>query len=123
VRDNPALEIRECNGCGLVYLGSNEHIREGHYEASRMHGETPPSIEVWLKDAVTDDQRRFRMLHPLLVNRNLLDFGCGAGGFLSLAKSVASEVVGIELESRVSEYWGTRLALHSGLDQVDKKLM
>lgn len=121
MRDTPALEIRECKGCGLVYLGSNGHIGEGHYEASRMHGEAPPSIEAWLRDAATDDERRFRMLHPLLINRNLLDFGCGAGGFLNLARSVASEVVGVEPEMRVREYWGTRLALHSGLDQVHKK--
>lgn len=121
VRDKPVLEIRECNNCRLVYLSSDAHIQDGHYEASGMHGDAPPSMEAWLRDAEPDDQRRFRMLQPLLVNKTLLDFGCGAGGFLNLAKPVASEVAGVELEKRVSEHWGARLAVHSGLDKVDKK--
>lgn len=121
VRDNELLEIRECNNCRLVYLSSDSHIQEGHYEASGMHGEAPPSMEAWLRATKPDDHRRFRMLKPLLLNRTLLDFGCGAGGFLNLAKTVASEVAGVELEKRVTEYWGTHLEVHSGLDNLDKK--
>ena len=121
VRDNPELEIRECSSCSLVYLSTNGHIREGHYEASGMHGELPPSMEVWLKDAEADDKRRFQMLLPSLVNKSLLDFGCGAGGFMNLAKTVASEVTGVELEERVTKHWGSHMKIHTGLDQVDEK--
>jgi len=44
VRDNPNLEILECLGCGLVTLNSFEHIHQGFYENSGMHGEDRPSI-------------------------------------------------------------------------------
>lgn len=120
VRDNEALEIRECDRCGLVYLSSSAHIQEGHYEASGMHGDAPPSMESWLRETESDDRRRFQMLSPLLVNKTLLDFGCGCGGFLNLAQPVAANVTGVELERRVADYWGSRLVIHPGLDQVDE---
>ncbi len=119
VRDNATLEIRECGSCGLVYLSSNEHIQEGHYEASGMHGVVPPPMEEWLKESEFDDLRRFRMLQPLMVNKKLLDFGCGAGGFLNLARKIAADVAGVELERRVAEHWAARLTIRAGLDQVE----
>ena len=45
----------------------------------------------------------------------MLDFGCGAGGFLLKSQSVAAEVVGIELESRVRDYWAGRLPLYESV--------
>lgn len=106
VRDNHNLEIIECIDCGLVQLGSASHISPEFYENSGMHGPEPRSIEAWLKETEWDDQRRFDMMKAMLPNKRLLDFGCGAGGFLMRAKSLAAEVTGIELESRVRKHWG-----------------
>ncbi len=36
VRDNPELEVLECASCGLVFLSSFDHIRDGFYENSEM---------------------------------------------------------------------------------------
>lgn len=118
VRDNPSLQIIECAKCGLVALSSLEHIHTGHYEASGMHGENLPSIESWLRGTEQDDQRRFEMLKSAMVNRKVLDFGCGAAGFVRKAQSLAAEVVGVELEQRVHEHWGDKIELHSGLENV-----
>ena len=118
VRDNPALQILECSGCGLVTLSSHDHIKSSHYEDSGMHGETRPSIETWLKEAEPDDQRRFDMVKSLLVDRKVLDFGSGAAGFLLKAKTVASEVAGIELERRVRDHWRGKIALHPSLEDA-----
>ena len=118
VRDNPSLQIIECTNCGLVALSSLQHIQPGHYEDSGMHGDALPSIESWLRDSEQDDQRRFEMLKSVMVNRKVLDFGCGAAGFVRKAQSLAAEVVGVELESRVREYWGNSIALHGGLEDV-----
>lgn len=105
VRDNYNLEIIECIDCGLVQLGSASHISPEFYENSGMHGPELRSIEAWLKETEWDDQRRFDMMKAMLPNKRLLDFGCGAGGFLMRAKSLAAEVTGIELESRVRKHW------------------
>ena len=105
VRDNPDLKILECNCCGLVMLNSNEHIHPEHYEQSGMHGDEPISIDSWLHETAWDDERRFDMLKTMLPNKKVLDFGCGNGGFLYLAKNLAQDVTGVELEQRISEYW------------------
>jgi 2-polyprenyl-3-methyl-5-hydroxy-6-metoxy-1,4-benzoquinol methylase len=118
VRDDPSLQIIECTDCGLVMLNSLQHIHSGHYEDSGMHGDTLPSIESWLRDTEQDDQRRFEMLKSVMVNRKVLDFGCGSAGFLRKVQSLAAEVVGVEPERRVREFWGDSIALHGGLGDV-----
>ena len=118
VRDDPALKIVECTNCGLVALSSVEHIRAGHYEKSGMHGEAPPSMVSWLHETEQDDQRRFEMLRASLVNRKVLDFGCGAAGFLRKAQTLAAAVAGVEPERRVHEHWGDAMVLHSSLEEA-----
>jgi len=111
VRDNPELEILECQSCGLVTLNSLKHIRANHYEDSGMHGEEPGSMESWLNATLADDQRRFEMLRSSLPNKKVLDFGCGNGGFLLRANNLAAEVTGVELEKRVQEHWQGKLSI------------
>jgi 2-polyprenyl-3-methyl-5-hydroxy-6-metoxy-1,4-benzoquinol methylase len=118
VRDDQSLQIIECTNCGLVALSSLQHIQDGHYEDSGMHGDALPPMESWLRDTEQDDQRRFEMLKFVMVNRKVLDFGCGAAGFLRKAQSLAAEVAGVEPESRVREYWDDSIALYDGLEDV-----
>ena len=119
VRDAPELQILQCDQCGLVTLSSLEHIQSGFYEASGMHGPQPVPMESWLKDTAWDDQRRIDTLRPLMANIKLLDFGCGAGGFLSKAQAIAGSVAGIELEQRVQDYWQGRINIHPDVDSAE----
>lgn len=112
VRDAPDLKILECADCGLVTLSSLGHIPSGFYEESGMHGTEPMPMDAWLKMTDWDDQRRFEMLKPMLPNKKLLDFGCGAGGFLNKAQQLAGTVVGLELERRVREYWNGQITIY-----------
>ena len=96
VRDNPALRVLECDICGLVFLSSFTHIGAEHYEYSAMHGGQPLPVADWLHEAERDDERRFRFLQTRLAGKRLLDFGCGAGGFLLKARGLAAIAEGIE---------------------------
>lgn len=118
VRDDPALSILECANCGLVFLSSLKHIDDSFYENSGMHGAELIPIPAWLKDTGWDDQRRFEMVKPMLPNKRLLDFGCGAAGFLRRAKVLAAEVTGIELETRVREYWARQINIVSNIEDA-----
>lgn len=118
VRDNPALEILECVACGLVMLSSFEHIHSSFYQDSGMHGAEPTPMTEWLGETAHDDQRRFDMLKPLLANKRVLDFGCGAGGFLSRARSFSKSVLGVELEARVREHWRGEIEITADLNSV-----
>ena len=120
VRDRPEIEILQCQSCGLVSLASTAHIKPEFYEKSGMHGAEPTPIEVWLKDTEWDDRRRFDMVKAMLPNKRLLDFGCGAAGFLQRAESLAAEVTGVELESRVRDYWAEKINIVPSVEQAGR---
>lgn len=118
VRDDSSLQILECSNCGLVTLSSLQPVQADHYADSGMHGGALLSIEAWLRETEQDDQRRFEMLKAALVNRKVLDFGCGAAGFVRKARSLAAEVVGVEPERRVRQYWGNAVRLLGSLEEA-----
>jgi 2-polyprenyl-3-methyl-5-hydroxy-6-metoxy-1,4-benzoquinol methylase len=111
VRDAPGMQIVECEQCGLVTLSATDHIVPGFYENSGMHGAEPNPMEAWLKETEWDDQRRFDMVKAMLPNKRLLDFGCGAAGFLQRTRNLAAEVTGIELETRVRDHWAGEIMI------------
>lgn len=119
VRDNKNLKILECLNCGLVYLDSHDHIEAGHYENSGMFGSSKPDIDLMLKQTVVDDERRFRSLSEFIVNKSVLDYGCGNAGFLNLACTIANKAEGVELEARVREYWAGKLTIHEKLSDIN----
>jgi 2-polyprenyl-3-methyl-5-hydroxy-6-metoxy-1,4-benzoquinol methylase len=104
--------------CGLVTLSSHQHIEKGFYENSGMHGAEISTMDNWLKETDWDDQRRFEMLKAMLPNKKLLDFGCGAGGFLNKAKHLAGFAAGIELELRVQKHWNDEIVIHPNIESA-----
>lgn len=104
VRDDSTLEILECKNCGLVFLTHTE-LPDGFYEKSGMHGEELIHIEEWLRQLERDDDRCVEYLKEAMTNRDILDFGCGPGGFLIKARSKTRMVMGIELESRLQTHF------------------
>lgn len=123
VRDNDALSINECLNCGLVFLSSFDHINEAHYQESGMHGEALPEIYEWLNETEKDDERRFQFLKEKMINRKILDFGCGVGGFLLKAKNVAHLVEGVELETRLQNHFiKNQVTVYTDLKDIDRNL-
>ena len=108
VRDNRDIDVLQCDECGLVYLSSTDHIKKEHYEESGMHDDGL-NINSWLKETDKDDERRFQFIKEKITNKNVLDFGCGVGGFLEKAKTVAKTVVGVELERALQPSFKQRL--------------
>ena len=122
VRDNPDIDILECSDCGLVYLSSLEHIQDEHYEASGMHDDEVPNIDKWLKETEFDDKRRYDFVKEKIANKNVLDFGCGVGGFLEMARQSASNISGIELEIALQTSFKEReLNVFSNLQEAQEQ--
>ena len=69
-----------------------------------MENDLPP-IDEWLRECERDDLRRFEAFKALIVNKRILDFGCGPGGFLLMARFLASKVSGVELEKRLQSHF------------------
>ncbi len=120
VRDNKQLEIFECCECGLVFLSENSHINESFYEDSNMHQNF--DFSKWRKETLEDDTRRFSFLKNSLINKKVLDFGSGNGGFLKLAKDVCKEVTGVELEKAVIPfYMEDKLNIQNNIYNINSK--
>jgi len=105
VRDRLELKVFKCVSCGLVFLSSFDHIKEGFYENSEMHGKDVLDIQAWVRETEWDAERRFQYLKSALPNQRLLDFGCGTGGFLLKARNLAATAHGIELETRLKNHY------------------
>lgn len=110
VRDNIKLKVLECKNCGLVFLSSFSHITSDHYKKSGMHREKKPNIDKWLSETYSDDIRRFNFIKEKIVNKSLLDFGCGIGGFLQLIQKskLPLSVTGLEQEEALKESFSDR---------------
>ena len=120
VRDNKNLEIFECCDCGLVFLSQDNHIDETFYENSNMHQSF--DFYKWRNETLVDDTRRFKFLENSLVNKNILDFGSGNGGFLKLAKNISKSVLGVELEKAIVPYYKEEnIPLENNLDNINNK--
>lgn len=120
VRDNPELKVLECASCGLVFLSSFAHIEKDFYEKSGMHAQ-PIDVDAWLRQSAADDDRRFKQFRRRIENASILDFGCGAGGFLSRARNVASRVCGVEIESRLASFFrDNALDIRRNIDEFDE---
>lgn len=104
VRDDSSLEVFECTNCGLVFLSKTE-LSKQFYEQSGMHGDNPADATEWLHNLDRDDTRRLEYLDDAITNRNVLDFGCGPGGFLIRARAKAKTVTGVELEARLQPFF------------------
>ena len=120
VRDKPDTQIHECTECGLVYLSASEPNNWiAYYQEGGMHGgpESTTPVDRWLRETTRDDDRRFESLREQIVNKNILDFGCGAAGFLLRAREVAESVAGIELEKRLTSHFETNgLSVFADID-------
>jgi len=126
VRDNKNIDVLECSDCGLVYLSSLNHINQNHYESSGMHDNKEPNINNWLKETEFDDKRRYDFVKEKIANKNVLDFGCGIGGFIEMAKKSARNISGVELDRALQSSFQERglnvfLNLKEAKEQSKKK--
>ena len=102
VRGNPDTNVLKCDNCGLVRLDTFPSDLDEFYKTSQMRkDENEASLSEIRSAAFTDDHRRYDFIRPIIENRSYLDFGCGAGGVLSLARSNAREIYGVEPETKM----------------------
>jgi 2-polyprenyl-3-methyl-5-hydroxy-6-metoxy-1,4-benzoquinol methylase len=119
VRDINALDVLECSQCGLVFLSSFDHINDDFYiESGMLNGKV--DIESYRNNTYKDDLRRYLLVEDIILNKSILDFGCGAGGFLAKASERAIAASGIELDQVLRERLNTEnIPCYKDLDEVN----
>jgi len=111
VRDNEFLNVFQCSSCGLISLSDFSHISNEFYESSTMRrGDAEQQIAEILEASKNDDERRFEYVKKkkelFKKEKVVLDYGCGAGGFLlNLSKLIdKSKLYGIEIEDMTRRF-------------------
>ena len=100
-RDNDTLKVLKCKKSGVIVLEKLE-LSDNYYEKNLSYtnerkGKTLINNKVILSKPLDDDIRRFKTYKKLIKDSDILDFGCGRGGFISLTKAISNKSVGIEL--------------------------
>jgi 2-polyprenyl-3-methyl-5-hydroxy-6-metoxy-1,4-benzoquinol methylase len=95
VRDVPNLKILKCTNCGLVYLENFNHIQEGYYENASMNDFG--SFNDYVESCIDNDNWRIDKWKEILKNKNVLDFGCGLGGFMKGVQDIC-KIDGCDLD-------------------------
>ena len=123
VRGNSDINVLKCKNCGLVYLDCFIDDSERYYKDSNMRKNEPIDINQVRSIAKSDDDRRFIYTKNTIAGKRVLDFGCGAGGYLLNAMESAKTVYGVELEDAMrQELRREGLVVYSDIDEALKEL-
>jgi SAM-dependent methyltransferase len=102
-RDTPGLKVYRDRVSKVVfidghYVGDEEYV-SGDYRQADM-----PLLAVRGRDheELIDNERRYARYRQFVAGRSIVDFGCGSGSFLRLARSCARSLTGVELERQLA---------------------
>lgn len=90
-RDNETAVFRDTKS-GVIFI-DDFYVGEAEYEAGDYRGVDAPSLE-----DRSDTGRRVQAFSHLYQGRAILDFGCGAGGFLRNVRHLCEKSFGLELQ-------------------------
>jgi 2-polyprenyl-3-methyl-5-hydroxy-6-metoxy-1,4-benzoquinol methylase len=107
-RDKKELKVFKCIKSGVIVL-EKFIISEDYYEKNIHYNEEFKGYISTLKGLIKskpleDDIRRFESYKELISGSEILDFGCGKGGFIQLSKKISKRSVGLELNIINREY-------------------
>lgn len=129
-RDVPEINVLVDKDSGSLILDKCiENLKE-YYNFNKIYSSEEnntiidnDSISTFLLE---DDVRRFKLFHKLLINKKILDFGCGRGRFLRKLKdeNISNKLLGIELNIKNRESlnsYGINCleTINEGIDEFD----
>ena len=95
------IKVIKCSNCGLLRLNTIIDDIESFYEESGMWDYSMHSLDEIRHRWSQDNIRQFNETKSIVDGKDVLDFGCGAGGYLSKIKDIAKTVQGVELENNM----------------------
>ncbi|MFT4517195.1 MAG: 2-polyprenyl-3-methyl-5-hydroxy-6-metoxy-1,4-benzoquinol methylase [Gammaproteobacteria bacterium] len=107
-RDVTNLNVLKCIKSDVIVL-ERLVLPEDYYEKNihytdKFKGSTVTTKDVIESKPLEDDVRRFELHKELIKGSEILDFGCGRGGFIQLSKNISKRSVGLELNKINREY-------------------
>jgi 2-polyprenyl-3-methyl-5-hydroxy-6-metoxy-1,4-benzoquinol methylase len=122
-RDDSSIDVYKCTECGTKYLSV---INENDYENGFMHESdnilSNLDIGKRLEESKEDDERRCDMVKYICKGKNVLDFGCGFGGFLDNISKVSKLCDGVELGKIERKYLEDKgVKVYKTIDECGEK--
>ena len=101
-RDYDPLNVLKCKQSGVLVL--EEIVKnDDYYKTTLKDGTLNLGGGALLQQSLGDDLRRFEQYKDEITDSDILDFGCGWGGYLKLSKEISRSSIGIELNIKNQE--------------------
>src|SRR5579864_1796109 len=97
VRDRDDIGVLRDAGSGVIFLDRTDHMDLAHYEEVQggAYWGAQDRANALLKYA-EDDARRAKQFAPDVTGKDVVDVGCGTGGFMDHIRSIARSTSGAE---------------------------
>ena len=91
-------EVFKCRTCGLFFLRESKGFVAGAYRDwyAGFQESSLTTADILINDIRSTYERQLSVLEKLTKGRTILDFGCGLGTFLAIAKRQHWQVYGID---------------------------
>lgn len=122
LRDSETLRVLECDRCEHVFLSDFGHVDEDYFVNDQFLLNKPfiQGVAQRQRHYETENAERLGRVGPLLVNKRVLDFGCGAGALLKKIAPVADRVEGLERTAGFRRHLSDEgFLVHETLDQAE----
>ena len=107
-RDITNLNVLKCIKSGVIVLEKcvipEDYYKKNIHQTYESKVSTKTVKGVIESIALKDDIRRFESYKELIKGSEILDFGCGKGGFLQLSKAISKKSIGLEINNVNREY-------------------
>jgi len=99
--ENSKVRMLKDVDTGLIFMGHEPPIDYSRIESLSYWGTA--SLETAREKTKLDDERRFAQFRRFFVGKDVLDFGCGNGGFLNLCRPWANSLSGHDIQPDATE--------------------
>ena len=98
-----SLDVLKCENCGLARLSDFPDDVEEFFHKSGMRDFKPADAGELRQSGDHEYRRYFAQTEALIEGKDVVDFGCGCGGYILYAQKKAKRVVGVELEDSMRD--------------------
>jgi SAM-dependent methyltransferase len=122
-RDVDDLKVWKDSKSGVIFI-DQYYTGDDSYVSGNYREKKAISLKTGMPDyeRVNDAQRRFNSNFKYIIGKKILDFGCGGGEFLRLAKSYCQKVIGVELQMDYMKSLNDEgINCFDDLDKIDDK--
>ena len=101
------FSIRGCAACGIEFLDPFPEDTEAYYTGKEYWEDHHGPVNVAKLHAKHGPEQRrwfYEVGGETLRGKRVVDFGCGAGIFLDMAKGLAAETIGVDLAEHFREH-------------------